>query len=158
MEIPYVLSHIQGTPSTMQSKTHYTNLIQDILYYFSERVQYLRDLGQKDIIIDPGFGFGKTTEQNYELLSRLDELQIFELPILAGISRKSMIFKILGCSPEESLNGTTSLNMICLMKGSNILRVHDVKACKEVIRLYTEFSVYDKNFEYNKRISRYEKC
>lgn len=158
MGIPYVLSHIQGTPSTMQTKTHYKNLIQDILYYFSERVQHLRDLGQKDIIIDPGFGFSKTTEQNYELLSRLDELQIFELPILAGISRKSMIFKVLDCSPEESLNGTTSLNMVCLMKGSNILRVHDVKACKEVIRLYTEFSVYDKNFEYNKRISRYEKC
>lgn len=154
--VPYVLSHIQGTPATMHTSTHYNNLMQDILFYFSERVQMLRDLGQKDIIIDPGFGFGKTVEQNYELLSHLDELQILELPILSGISRKSMIYKVLDTSADKSLNGTTALNMACLLKGSSILRVHDVGACKEVIRLYKELTIHD-GFKYSERIARYQR-
>lgn len=140
--VPYVLSHIQGSPSDMSSHTEYVNLMDDILYYFSEKVQMLRDLGQKDIIIDPGFGFSKTLDQNYELLSHLDMLQILELPILAGISRKSMIYKLLGTDAESSLTGTTALNMTCLERGSNILRVHDVKECKEVVRLYEQIKQY----------------
>ncbi len=136
--VPYILSHIQGTPQTMQNNTGYGNLMQDILTYFGSKVQMLRDLGQKDIILDPGFGFGKTTEQNYELLFHLDMLGILELPVLVGVSRKSMIYKPLGCTPEEALNGTTAIHSYCITrKLANIYRVHDVKACREAIQLLT---------------------
>ncbi len=145
--VAYVLSHIQGTPSDMSDHTSYNDLLNDILLYFSRGVQHLRDLGQKDIIIDPGFGFGKSVDQNYELLSNLHELQILELPILAGISRKSMIYKLLGISPEESLNGTSALHMVCLQQGCNILRVHDVKACVEVVKLYYKLNEQHKNYQ-----------
>ena len=133
--VPYIIMHMQGTPQNMQTNPHYDNLLKEVFLYFAERVQKLRDLGVKDIIIDPGFGFGKTLEHNYELMNHLDEFHIFELPLLVGISRKSMIYKLLGTTPEEALNGTTVLNTLALMKGANILRVHDVKAAKEAITL-----------------------
>ena len=137
--VPYVLMHMKGTPQTMQEAPHYDDLIKEVLLYFAEKIQQLRDLGQKDIILDPGFGFAKTLEHNYELLSHLEALQIFELPILVGVSRKSMIYKLLGTTAQEALNGTTVLNTICLMKGcANILRVHDVKECVEAVEIYKE--------------------
>ena len=137
--VPYVLMHMKGTPQTMQEAPHYDDLMKEILLYFAEKIQQLRDLGQKDIILDPGFGFAKTLEHNYELLSHLEALQIFELPILVGVSRKSMIYKLLGTTAQEALNGTTVLNTICLMKGcANILRVHDVKECVEAVEIYKE--------------------
>ena len=133
--IPYIMMHMQGTPQDMQMNPHYDHLLKEVFLYFADRVQKLRDLGVKDIIIDPGFGFGKTLEHNYELMNHLDEFRIFELPLLVGISRKSMIYKLLGTTPEEALNGTTVLNTLALMKGANILRVHDVKAAKEAVAL-----------------------
>lgn len=137
--VPYVLMHMKGTPQTMQEAPHYDDLMKEILLYFAEKIQQLRDLGQKDIILDPGFGFAKTLEHNYELLSHLEALQIFELPILVGVSRKSMIYKLLGTTAQEALNGTTVLNTICLMKGcANILRVHDVKECVEAVNIYQQ--------------------
>ena len=137
--VPYVLMHMKGTPQTMQEAPHYDDLMKEVLLYFAEKVQQLRDLGQKDIILDPGFGFAKTLEHNYELLSHLEALQIFELPILVGVSRKSMIYKLLGTTAQEALNGTTVLNTICLMKGcANILRVHDVKECVEAVKIYQQ--------------------
>lgn len=135
LSVPYIMMHMQGTPQDMQMNPHYDNLQKEVFLYFAERVQKLRDLGVKDIIIDPGFGFGKTLEHNYELMNHLDEFQLFELPLLVGISRKSMIYKLLGTTPEEALNGTTVLNTLALMKGANILRVHDVKAAKEAVTL-----------------------
>ena len=135
LSVPYIIMHMQGTPQNMQMNPHYENLQKEVFLYFAERVQKLRDLGVKDIIIDPGFGFGKTLEHNYELINHLYEFHIFELPLLVGISRKSMIYKLLGTTPEEALNGTTVLNTLALMKGANILRVHDVKAAKEAVIL-----------------------
>ena len=135
LSVPYIMMHMQGTPQDMQMNPHYDNLLKEVFLYFAERVQKLRDLGAKDIIIDPGFGFGKTLEHNYELMNHLDEFRLFELPLLVGISRKSMIYKLLGTTPEEALNGTTVLNTLALMKGANILRVHDVKAAKEAVTL-----------------------
>ena len=135
LSVPYIMMHMQGTPQDMQMNPHYDNLLKEVFLYFAERVQKLRDLGVKDIIIDPGFGFGKTLEHNYELMNHLDEFRLFELPLLVGISRKSMIYKLLGTTPEEALNGTTVLNTLALMKGANILRVHDVKAAKEAVTL-----------------------
>ncbi len=123
--VPYVLTHNVTT----------VNLMPEMLLYFSRRIQELRDLGQKDIILDPGYGFSKTLQQNYQLLAHQNELLIYDLPILVGISRKSMIYKLLGCTPEESLNGTTVLNTLALRQGANILRVHDVKECVEVIKI-----------------------
>ncbi|MBQ9664936.1 MAG: dihydropteroate synthase family protein [Bacteroidaceae bacterium] len=114
-------------------------LMKEVLLYFAERVQKLRDLGQKDIILDPGYGFAKTLDHNYELLQHQEMLNVFELPILVGVSRKSMIYKLLDCTPQEALNGTTVLNTLALQKGANILRVHDVKAAVEVVRLYQKF-------------------
>lgn len=133
--VPYIMMHIQGTPQDMQLNPHYDNLLKEILYYFSEKVQRLRDLGAKDLIIDPGFGFGKSLAHNYELLDKLEEFSIFELPVLVGVSRKSMIYNLLGVNPENSLNGTSAVNAIALMKGADILRVHDVKAAVEVVRI-----------------------
>ena len=133
--VPYIIMHMKGTPQNMQETPHYDHFLKEIFYYFSEKVQKLRDLGAKDIIIDPGFGFGKTIEHNYELMNHLEEFHLFELPILAGISRKSMIYKLLGITPEEALNGTTALNTIALTKGAHILRVHDVKEAVETIRI-----------------------
>ena len=134
--VPYVLMHMQGTPQTMQDKPQYDDVLRDVFLYFARKVQQLRDLGQKDIILDPGFGFGKTLEDNYALLAHMDELSsVFGLPILAGVSRKSMITKVLGVTPAEALNGTTVLNTLCLTKGAAILRVHDVRPAVEAVRL-----------------------
>lgn len=133
--VPYILMHMKGTPQTMQQAPHYDDLMKEILLYFAEKVQQLRDLGQKDIILDPGFGFAKTLEHNYQLVNHMDELKIFELPVLSGISRKSMIYKLLGGTPQDALNGTSVLNTISLLKGANILRVHDVKEAVEVVKI-----------------------
>ena len=135
LEVPYIIMHMQGTPQDMQSAPHYDNLLKEVFYFFSEKISKLRDLGVKDIILDPGFGFGKTLEHNYQLMNHLEEFSTFELPLLVGISRKSMIYKLLGTSPEEALNGTTALNTISLLKGANILRVHDVKAAVEAVNI-----------------------
>jgi dihydropteroate synthase len=133
--IPYIIMHMKGTPQDMQVNPQYDHFLKEIFYYFSEKVQKLRDLGAKDIIIDPGFGFGKTLEHNYELMNHLEEFALFELPLLVGVSRKSMIYKLLGTTPEEALNGTTALNTIALLKGANILRVHDVREAVESVRI-----------------------
>ena len=134
--VPYILMHMKGTPQTMQQAPHYDDLMKEVLLYFAEKIQQLRDLGQKDIIIDPGYGFAKTLDHNYELLQHQDMLQVFELPILVGVSCKSMIYRLLGCAPDEALNGTTVVNTIALQKGASILRVHDVKEAVEVVTLY----------------------
>lgn len=133
--VPYIIMHMQGTPKEMQKNPRYDNLLKEVFYYFSEKIQKLRDLGAKDIILDPGFGFGKTLEHNYQLMSHLEEFRIFGLPLLVGISRKSMIYKLLDSSPEEALNGTTVLHTIALQKGAKLLRVHDVKAATEAIAI-----------------------
>lgn len=135
LNVPYIMMHMKGTPQTMQQQPHYDNLLVEVFQYFAKKIQQLRDLGLKDIILDPGFGFGKTLEHNYELLAHLEEFRLFELPLLVGVSRKSMIYKLLGTTPQESLNGTTVLDTICLLKGANILRVHDVREAVENVRI-----------------------
>ena len=135
LNVPYIMMHMQGTPQSMQQHPHYDNLLKEVFLYFARKVQQLRDLGVKDIILDPGFGFGKTMEHNYELLSHLEEFRIFELPLLVGVSRKSMIYRLLDITPQEALNGTTVLDTICLLKGADTLRVHDVKEAVETVRI-----------------------
>ena len=135
LNVPYIMMHMQGTPQSMQQHPHYDNLLKEVFLYFASKVLQLRDLGVKDIILDPGFGFGKTMEHNYELLSHLEEFRIFELPLLVGVSRKSMIYRLLDITPQEALNGTTVLDTICLLKGADILRVHDVKEAVETVRI-----------------------
>ena len=133
--VPYIIMHMKGTPQDMQVNPQYGHFLKEVFYYFSEKVQRLRDLGVKDIIIDPGFGFGKTLEHNYELMNHLEEFSLFELPLLVGVSRKSMIHKLLDITPQEALNGTTVLNSVALLKGADILRVHDVKEAVESVRI-----------------------
>ncbi|GAB1857394.1 dihydropteroate synthase [Flavobacteriaceae bacterium MHTCC 0001] len=135
LRVPYIMMHMRGTPQTMQSLTDYDDLVKDILFYFSERISLARDFGIVDIIIDPGFGFAKTLEQNFELLNTLELFKMTEKPLLIGVSRKSMIHKTLEISAKEALNGTTVLNTIGLQKGASILRVHDVKEAMETIKL-----------------------
>jgi dihydropteroate synthase len=135
LQVPYILMHMRGTPETMQSLTEYEDIIADISTYFISRIQKLREFGVKDIILDPGFGFSKTIEQNYELLDRFNEFLPLQLPLLGAISRKSMIYKVLKTNPNHALNGTTILNTILLLKGANIIRVHDVIQAKEVTLL-----------------------
>ncbi len=135
-KVPYIMMHLRGTPQTMQNQTNYEHLINEILTYFSDKINKARSLGINDLIIDPGFGFAKTTDQNYEILSNLELLKVLELPILAGISRKSMIYKTLDINAEEALNGTTVLNTIAITKGASIIRVHDVKQAMECVKLY----------------------
>ncbi|MBP6127007.1 dihydropteroate synthase [Flavobacterium sp.] len=139
LQVPYIMMHMKGTPKTMQSLANYEDLLKEMNFYFSERIAKARRFGLNDIIIDPGFGFAKTLEQNYELLQNLELLQFHDLPILAGISRKSMIYKALETSPDEALNGTTFLHAFCLQKGANILRVHDVKEAVECVKLMGQF-------------------
>lgn len=136
--VPYILMHMKGTPQTMQQSPHYDDIVKEVTLYFAEKVQRLRDLGQKDIILDPGYGFAKSLEHNYQLLSHQEMLQVFDLPILVGVSRKSMIYKLLGTTPQEALNGTTVLHTIALTKGASILRVHDVKEASECIKILRE--------------------
>lgn len=133
--VPYIIMHMKGTPQTMQQAPHYDNLVKEIFQYFARKIHQLHELGLKDLILDPGFGFGKTLEHNYGLMECLEDFSLFDLPILVGISRKSMIYKLLGATPEDALNGTTALNTIALMKGANILRVHDVKEAVETVRI-----------------------
>ena len=135
LNVPYIMMHMQGTPQNMQQHPHYDNLLKEVFMYFARKVQQLRDFGVKDIILDPGFGFGKTIEHNYELLAHLEEFRIFELPLLVGVSRKSMIYRLLGTTPQEALNGTTVLDTICLLKGADILRVHDVREAVETVKI-----------------------
>lgn len=139
-KMPYVLMHMKGTPKTMQRNPNYTNLINDIIRFLSKKVNQLKEYGINDIIIDPGFGFGKTISDNYKLLKNLESLKVLNLPILIGLSRKSMIYKILGTSNLNSINGTTALNMFALSKGAKILRVHDVKQAMECIKLNQEIN------------------
>ena len=135
LHVPYIMMHMQGTPDSMQLAPHYDNLRQEVMLYFAERIDRLCQMGVKDIIVDPGFGFGKTMEHNYELMAHLEDFHVFGLPLLVGISRKSMIYKLLGGTPQTSLNGTTVLNTIALTKGAHILRVHDVKEAAEAKRI-----------------------
>jgi dihydropteroate synthase len=136
--LPYILMHIQGTPETMQKNPSYQDVVKDILLELSEKINTLKLLGVNDIIVDPGFGFGKNLQHNYELLNSLDSFRLFELPLLVGLSRKAMIWKLLDSSPGESLNGTTVLNALALMGGADILRVHDVREAVETIKLVSE--------------------
>jgi dihydropteroate synthase len=136
LDVPYILMHMQGTPLKMQDDPEYEDIIKDISLFFTERVKRLTKAGVKDVIIDPGFGFGKTLEHNYELLNRLDSFKVFQLPLLVGVSRKSMIYKLLGNNPEEALNGTSVVNTLALMGGTDILRVHDVKEAIEAVRIF----------------------
>lgn len=142
LNVPYILMHMRGTPQTMASLTDYDNLIQDIFYHFSKKVAELHQLGVNDIIIDPGFGFSKTLDQNYELMAALRGFSIFEKPLLVGVSRKRMIAQLLGATPEESLNGTTALNTFALQNGADILRVHDVKEAVEVVKIVKKLEEY----------------
>jgi len=136
LKVPYVLMHMKGDPATMNQETNYKNMLIDILDYFQIRINKLRDLGVKDIILDPGFGFAKTIDQNYELLRNLGYFKVLNLPVLIGVSRKSTIYKTLEITSQEALNGTTVLNTVCLMNGASILRVHDVKEAVEAVKLY----------------------
>jgi len=135
MRVPYILMHMRGNPQTMIKENEYNDLLTDVIFELSQRVELANKAGIKDVIIDPGFGFAKNIQQNFELLSKLEQLSIFQKPLLVGVSRKSMIYKTLGSTPEESLNGTTVLNTVALLKGACILRVHDVKAAVEVVKL-----------------------
>ena len=135
LNVPYIIMHIKGTPQNMQNNPIYENVIKEIILYFAEIIHKLKLLGVNDIIIDPGFGFGKTIEHNFEILNNLKDFQIIDLPLLVGLSRKSLIYKTLQISPEEALNGTTVLNTLAIMNGANILRVHDVKEAVEIVKL-----------------------
>lgn len=145
--VPYILMHMQGTPQTMQTNPKYEDLVPEVFAYLAQRVERLRTLGVKDIILDPGFGFGKTLDHNYELLGRLQEFRLFDLPLLVGVSRKSMIYRFLGGTPQTSLNGTTILNTVALLKGAHILRVHDVREAVEVVRLTERLRPYSGNLD-----------
>jgi dihydropteroate synthase len=138
LQVPYLIMHLRGTPQTMMEYTRYEKLIPDMLLYFAKKTTLLNQMGVNDIWIDPGFGFSKTTEQNYEVLVNLDQFTIFDFPLLVGFSRKTMIRDVIEVSAEEALNGTTALNMFALTKGANILRVHDVKEAVETVRLYNK--------------------
>ncbi len=134
-QVPYIMMHMRGTPESMMQDTHYTNLTKEVAFYFSEKIAKARSNSINDVIIDPGFGFSKTLEQNFELMRELELLNLIDVPLLIGISRKSMIYKTLGTSPQEALNGTTALHSVCIEKGASILRVHDVKEAVETIKL-----------------------
>jgi dihydropteroate synthase len=143
LNVPYILMHMRGTPQTMQQLTNYDNFIQDILYYFSEKTALLNQLGVNDIIIDPGFGFSKTLSQNYQLMAYLRYFDIFDLPLLVGISRKSMIYRLLDSDPSQCLNGSTVLNTYALMYGADILRVHDVKEAVECVEIISQLKKFE---------------
>jgi len=136
--IPYIIMHMQGTPANMQDDPAYENVVDELLQFFAEKVYKLRKLGLNDIVIDPGFGFGKTLEQNYTLLGQLDSFGMFELPLMVGISRKSMIYKLLKSDPDHALNGSTAAHMAALLKGARLLRVHDVQAAVETVKIFQQ--------------------
>lgn len=139
IQVPYIMMHMQGTPQNMKSKTSYQHLMKDIIQYFAKKNDTLKKMGVNDVILDPGFGFAKNPEQNYQLLHYLEDLHIFGLPLLVGVSRKSMIYKLLDSTPQEALNGTTVLHTLALQKGADILRVHDVKEAQETITLMDKY-------------------
>jgi len=139
LDVAYVLMHTRGTPQTMQSLTKYHNVTAEVFSFLEKRIARLRLLGVNDIVVDPGFGFAKTTEQNYELLNKLHYLQELKVPILAGLSRKSMLYNVTGTNPEQALNATTAANMLSLIEGANILRVHDVKEAVETIKIFNQY-------------------
>jgi dihydropteroate synthase len=139
LNVPYVMMHMKGTPQNMKDKAQYDDLIREVSAYFAKKVDELRNLGVNDIIIDPGFGFSKNIDQNFAMLKNLKDLDIFGLPILVGLSRKSMIYKTLKIQPQEALTGTIALNTLALLHGANILRVHDVKAARETIQIMEKF-------------------
>ena len=141
LQVPYIMMHIKGTPQSMQTQTDYKDLMGELLEFFKDRVKQLNDLGAKDIIIDPGFGFAKTLDQNYEIMAKLGGFKSLNVALLIGVSRKSMIYKLLGGEAKDSLNGTTALNMVALMGGANILRVHDVKEAVECVNLYNKMQI-----------------
>ena len=144
LRVPYVLMHMQGTPQDMQQNPVYGDVVRDVCLYFARKVRQLRDLGAEDIILDPGFGFGKTLEHNYRLLAALDDIRaLFGLSLLAGVSRKSMIFRLLDTTPQDALNGTTAVNTVCLMKGADILRVHDVRQAVETVKIVGQLRKYN---------------
>ena len=135
-KIPYVMMHMRGTPETMQKNSHYKNIVTEVLSFFSQQTKAATNAGIQDILIDPGFGFGKTLEQNYTLFNNLNQFETLGCPLLIGVSRKSMIYKLLDTTPQEALNGTTALNALALDRGAQILRVHDVKEAKECVDLW----------------------
>ena len=137
LQVPYIMMHMKGTPQTMMQLSNYEDVVKEVLFYFSEKIALARSFGINDLIVDPGFGFAKTVEQNYEILQKLELFSILELPLLVGISRKSMIYKPLQTTPDKALNGTTALNMMALTKGAKILRVHDVKEAVECVHLFS---------------------
>ena len=139
LQVPYIMMHMKGTPKTMQTLTQYDDILKEMMLYFAQKINQARSVGINDLIVDPGYGFAKTTEQNFEVLQKSELFQHLEVPILAGLSRKSMIYKTLETSPQEALNGTTVLNTLALTKGANILRVHDVKEAMETITLFEAF-------------------
>ena len=139
LQVPYIMMHMKGTPKTMQSLTQYDDILKEMLFYFAQKITEARSLGINDLIVDPGYGFAKTIEQNFEVLQKSELFQLLKLPILAGLSRKSMIYKTLDSTPSEALNGTTVLNTLALTKGATILRVHDVKEAMETIALFEIF-------------------
>jgi dihydropteroate synthase len=143
LKVPYVLMHMRGTPQTMLHQTDYEHIFNEVFSYFSKKISQLKEKGVYDIILDPGFGFAKTPDQSYELLSKLDQFKILGLPVLAGVSRKSMIYKFLGTNAQEALNGTTVANTIALLKGASILRVHDVKEAAEAVEIVSEIKSFD---------------
>ena len=142
LNVPYILMHMKGNPLNMQVNPTYENVEQELILYFSEKLKALNLLGVKDVIIDPAFGFGKSLDHNFELLARLNDFRVFDLPMLAGFSRKSMIYKLLNTTPDGALNGTTVLNTIALLKGVSILRVHDVREAVDTIRLLDMYKKY----------------
>jgi dihydropteroate synthase len=140
LKVPYILMHMRGNPSNMNDYAVYKDVVKEVIFELSEKVDKLKALGVSDIIIDPGFGFAKTLEQNYQILNKLEVFQFFDLPILVGVSRKSMIYKLLQSDPEHAINGTTALNTIALLKGAKILRVHDVKEAVETVKIVAQLS------------------
>jgi len=145
LKVPYVLMHMQGTPENMQQNPTYQDIAKEIASFFSKKIHVLNQLGVHDVILDPGFGFGKTLEDNFRLLNELDYFRIFNLPVMAGLSRKSMIYKVLGTGPEEALNGTLSANTIALLKGASILRVHDVREAVEAVKIVEMYKSQSQN-------------
>jgi dihydropteroate synthase len=138
LNVPYICMHMQGRPENMQNAPKYEDVTNEVISFFKDKINEMKQAGIKEMILDPGFGFGKTIEHNYQLMNELEKFHQFSLPLLVGISRKSMIYKLLNSTPEDTLNGTTSLNTVALMKGAHILRVHDVKAAREVVKLYQQ--------------------
>lgn len=143
LHVPYILMHMQGTPKDMQQAPSYADVMSEVFRSLGERVEVLHEMGVADVILDPGFGFGKTMEQNYRMMARLGEFSLLGCPLLVGVSRKSMIYRLLGCTPEQALNGTTVLNVMALMNGASILRVHDVREAVEAVKIYTQCWISD---------------